>query len=171
MDFPSLKGSIEEVKLKDHSLQRLKLLQGCCTNMTTVEVSLSVMQIRALDGLTGESQQLMKEALSQINSQLQAIPSLKTIIVRITGSNPAFLTLECMRTMGWTVLPIELPTLCYIFVQSRRCHDCFVSAAWSKVSTICSHIQSRPIPAACLWCSRDENRLIYADPLELSDLS
>jgi hypothetical protein len=105
MDFPSLEGSTEGVKLKDHSLQRLKLLQGCCTNLTTVEVSLGVMQIRALDGMTGESQQLMKEALSQINSQLQAIPSLKTIIVRITGSNPAPLTLECMRTMGWTILP------------------------------------------------------------------
>jgi hypothetical protein len=105
MDFPTLEGPLGEVKLKDDSLQRLKLFQRHCTNLTTLETSFSVKHVRDLDRVAGGSPQLVNEALSQINSQLQTIVSLKTIIVRITGPQPAPLTLDCMRSLGWTIMP------------------------------------------------------------------
>lgn len=105
MDFPTLEGPLGEMKLKEDSLQRLKLLQRHCTNLTTLEISLSVKHVRDLNQVAGDSPQLVNEALSQINSQLQTIPSLETIIVRITGPQPAVSTLECMRSLGWTTLP------------------------------------------------------------------
>lgn len=105
IDFPGLESAVEEVKLKDDSVERLKLLQRYCTNLTTVETSFSVKHIRNLDRVAGESQQLMKEALSRIDLELRGIPSLNTVIVRITGPKPASSTLECMETLGWTILP------------------------------------------------------------------
>lgn len=67
-----------------------------------MEMSFSIRNIRELDQVTGESPQLVKEALSQISLQLQAIPSLQTIVVRITGPKPALSTMDCMQSVGWT---------------------------------------------------------------------
>lgn len=105
MDFPALDGPAEELKLKDDSLQRLKLLPRHCTTLTTVEMSFSIKHIRDLGRATGENPHFIKEALSQINSQLQAIPSLKNICIRITGPDPSLPTKDCMRALGWAVMP------------------------------------------------------------------
>jgi len=105
MDFPTLEGPLGEVKLKDDSLRRLKLLKSHCTNLTTLETSFSVKHAKDLVQVAGDSPQSVNEALSQVNLQLQTIPSLKTTIVRITGPQPAPSTLECMRSLGWTTLP------------------------------------------------------------------
>lgn len=105
VDFPGLECSAEGLKIKDDSLKRLKLLQEFCDNLKTLEISFSVKHVRELDQVTGESQQRANEALSQINSQLRAISSLNTIIVRVTGPKPALSAMDCMRTLGWTILP------------------------------------------------------------------
>jgi hypothetical protein len=107
MDFPALTSSTGGVKLKDDSLQRLKLLQNHCTHLTTLEFSFSVKHIKDLSLLTGDSPQVQAEALSLIDSQLQTIPSLKTIIIRITGPEPVSSTVHCMQSLGWTTLLIH----------------------------------------------------------------
>lgn len=104
IDFPALEVEAGEVRLKHDSLQKLKLLQGHCTNLKTVETSFSIKHIRDLDQVTGNNPQLIMDALSKINSQLHSISSLETVIVRITGPSPALSTMECMRTLGWTIL-------------------------------------------------------------------
>lgn len=105
MDFPNLEGTMEELKMRDDSLQRFQSLQESCTNLTTLEISFSARHSRDLNRLAGESLPLIKEALSQINSQLQVVPSLQNIVVRVTAPNPAVSIMDCMRSLGWNVVP------------------------------------------------------------------
>ena len=101
INFPlaeNVEGQPRKVKVRDDSLQTLKLLQEKSPNLTTLE---TFIYGKNSMGLT--ETELIQDGLSQIDAQLKAIPSLR-VIVRISGEPPTFSVIESMQGLGWVVL-------------------------------------------------------------------
>jgi hypothetical protein len=67
------------IRLRDDSLQSLKLLQDRRTSLSTLE---TLVHFKNSSFFT-RTDEFLQEALSQIDAQLKAIPSLKRIIIRV----------------------------------------------------------------------------------------
>lgn len=105
ISFPSVISIDEEpgnVRLRDDSLQSLKLLQDKCTKLSTLE---TVVHYKNSDLFT-RPDQFLREAFTQINTHLKAIQSLQRIIVRIESQTrvPGSAK-DVMQQLGWLVLP------------------------------------------------------------------
>ncbi|KAJ9658702.1 hypothetical protein H2198_003580 [Neophaeococcomyces mojaviensis] len=82
INFPvaeSMDDQPGSVRLKDHSLQSLQLLQDRCTNLSTLETLVHHKNSRFFT----RTDDFLREAFSQIDAQLKAIHSLKRVIVRV----------------------------------------------------------------------------------------
>ena len=105
INFP-ITESIDEqpgkVTLRDDSLQSLKLLKDKCTNLSTLETLVHYKN----SNLFTRTDEFLREALSQIDAQLKAIPSLKKIIVRVEVYDrvPTSSAKDLMQGLGWLVL-------------------------------------------------------------------
>ena len=93
-----------KVKLRDDSLQSLKLLRERCTNLTTVETYLYWKTSTSLIITDPDNSQSILDGLSQIDAQLKAFPSLNRVIVRVFGWTPTPSLIGLMRGLGWLVL-------------------------------------------------------------------
>lgn len=91
-----------KVRLRDDSLQTLKLLQDKCTKLTTLETVVHYKNA----GFFTRPDPFLREAFSHIDAQLKAIHSLSRIIVRVytqTGL-PKSSAIDVMQHLGWEVL-------------------------------------------------------------------
>ena len=107
INFPvteRVEGQPGKVKLRADSLQSLKLLQENCTNLTTLEAHIHHQNSVGLTQTDHDSSQFIREALSEIDAQLNAIPSLNKVIVRVYDRNVIPQAMDSMRGLGWIVL-------------------------------------------------------------------
>lgn len=105
INFPiaeSIDDQPGKVRLRDDSLESLKLLQDKCTNLSTLE---TVVHYKNSSFFT-RTDEFLREAFSQIDAQLKAIPSLKRIIIRIAVNDrvPTSSAMDLMQGFGWLVL-------------------------------------------------------------------
>ncbi|MCJ1486633.1 hypothetical protein MMC06_006811 [Schaereria dolodes] len=108
INFPiaeSVEGQPGKVILREDDLHSLKLLQEKCTNLTTLETLVYSQNSRSLINPKHDDSQFIREALSQIDAQLKAMPSLSKIIVRLYDGTPAPSVMELMQGLGWDILP------------------------------------------------------------------
>ncbi|KAG4279113.1 hypothetical protein FPRO04_13722 [Fusarium proliferatum] len=105
LSFPVLQavqGQPEALGLAEERMRTLKLLQDYCVNLKTLE--LYVHKGNAF-GLAGETpSEFFRKALSQVDAQLKAVPSLEKIIIRCFYDRPIPEALQLMQGLGWTVL-------------------------------------------------------------------
>jgi len=105
ISFPSA-VSIDEkpgkVRLRDDSLQSLRLLQDKCTNLSTLE---TVVHFKN-SGFFTRPDQFLREAFTKIDAQLKAIHSLRRIIVRVDVQSgvPTSSVKDMMQQLGWLIL-------------------------------------------------------------------
>ena len=107
INFPvaeSVDGQPGQVMLREDDLYSLKLLQEQCATLTTLETLLYSRNSRRLTDPSHDDSQFIREALSQIDAQLKAIPSLKKIIVRFYDGTPTPAVVEYMQSLGWVIL-------------------------------------------------------------------
>ena len=107
INFPvaeSIEGQPGNVKVRDDSLQTLKLLRGKSTNLTTLETFIYGRTSMGLTETDQDNSQFTQDGLSQINAQLKAIPSLNRVIVRILGETLTLPVIESMQGLGWVIL-------------------------------------------------------------------
>jgi len=107
INFPvaeSVDGQPGQVMLREDDLYSLKLLQEQCATLTTLETLLYSRNSRRLTDPSHDDSQFIREALSQIDAQLKAIPSLKKIIVRFYDGTPTPVVIELMQSLGWAIL-------------------------------------------------------------------
>ncbi|KAF1845094.1 uncharacterized protein K460DRAFT_365986 [Cucurbitaria berberidis CBS 394.84] len=105
LNFPvveSKNGHLGKLKLRDDGLQSLKLLQDKCTNLSTLE-TLVHNKNAAIFRKTDDS---LREALSLVDAQVKAIPSLKRVIVRFVVHDgvPTTSAKALMEGRGWVVI-------------------------------------------------------------------
>ncbi len=105
INFPDIEGLPGESKLKEGSLLTLKLLRERCTNITTLETHVYSHNSGVFTRTDQDKLQFIREALSQIDVQLRAMPSLDKIIVRVYGGTPTPSVMEFMQGFEWVVLP------------------------------------------------------------------
>ncbi|CCT63594.1 uncharacterized protein FFUJ_05260 [Fusarium fujikuroi IMI 58289] len=103
--FPALQtvqGQPEALGLAEEGMRTLKLPQDYCVNLKTLE--LYVHKGNAF-GLAGETpSESLHKALSQVDAQLKAVPSLEEIIIRYFYDRPIPEALQLMQGLGWIVL-------------------------------------------------------------------
>jgi len=105
INFPDIEGQPGNSKLKEGSLQNLKLLQERCTNITTLETHVYSENSGVLTRTDQDNLQFIREALLQLDVQLRAMPSLDKIIVRVYGGTPTPSVMEFMQGFEWVILP------------------------------------------------------------------
>ncbi|MCJ1419516.1 hypothetical protein MMC32_005871 [Xylographa parallela] len=106
INFPVTEHIVDQpgkVKLRDDSLQTLKLLRERCINLTTLETLIHRRNSKGLVVTEQASSQFIQDGLSQFNSQLKAISSLNKVIVRVHEGTPTPSVLEMMQGLGWIV--------------------------------------------------------------------
>ncbi|OOF96681.1 hypothetical protein ASPCADRAFT_206865 [Aspergillus carbonarius ITEM 5010] len=107
IDFPATEKIDDcsgEIRLRDNSLQRLRLLQKLCAGLKTFE---TLVYGRNSSSLLSEDQiktKLVKEVLLDIDAQLRGIVTLNNIIVRVYSGSIAPPIQEFLQGLGWTVL-------------------------------------------------------------------
>ena len=107
INFPvaeSIEGQRGKFKLRNDSLQTLKLLQEKSTNLTTLETLLYGKNSMDVTETDQNNSQFIQDELAQIDAQLKAIPSLNKVIVKILGETPTLSVIESMQGLGWVVL-------------------------------------------------------------------
>lgn len=105
IDFPVMEGQSGNSKLREDSLESLKFLQEKCTNLATLETHLHNNKFTGWVRANQDNPQIIRDALSQYDVQLKAIPSLDKIIVRVYGGIPTPSVMDVMQGFGWVVLP------------------------------------------------------------------
>jgi hypothetical protein len=103
----SVEGQPGEILLREDDLRSLKILQEKCNKLTTLETLVHSYNSMGLSkaGQDSEDLQFIREALSQIDTQLKAIPSLSKTIVRFYNGSPTPEVAEMIQRLGWVILP------------------------------------------------------------------
>ena len=107
INFPvaeSIKVQPGKVKVRDDSLQTLKILREKATNLTTLETFIYGKTSMGLTETDQDNSQFIQDGLAQIDAQLKTIPSLNRVIVRILGESPTVSVIESMQGLGWVIL-------------------------------------------------------------------
>ncbi len=107
INFPvaeSIEGQPGKVKLREDSLQSLKLLREKSINLTTLETFIHGKNDKGFLETNQDNSQFIQDALSHIDAQLKAIPSLKKVIVRNLDGTLTTPVIELMQGLGWVVL-------------------------------------------------------------------
>lgn len=107
INFPvaeSTEGQPGKIKLRDDSLQTLKLLQEKSTNLTTLETFIYGKNSMGGIEIDQDNLQFIQDGSSEIDAELKAIPSLNRVIIRVSGETPTLSVIESMQGLGWVVL-------------------------------------------------------------------
>ena len=105
INFPvveSIDGQTGNFKLRDDSLQSLKLPQDKCTNLSTLKTLVHDRN----SSVFRKTDDIIREALSPIDAQFKAISSLKRIIVEVVVYDgvPTTSAKNYMRGLGWILV-------------------------------------------------------------------
>ncbi|KAF2678071.1 hypothetical protein K458DRAFT_409242 [Lentithecium fluviatile CBS 122367] len=105
ISFPAaenIEGQPGQVKLREDSLQSLKLLQDQCAKLSTLEMIVHSKN----SSVFRETDDFLQGALLSIDAQFKAIPSLKRIVVRATVHDgvPSASAKDFMRGLGWILI-------------------------------------------------------------------
>lgn len=108
INFPVLEevdGQTGEAKLRDDSLQSLKLLRERCTQLSVLETLVH----NKSDSVFRETGDSLQKALLSIDTQLKTISSLERIVVRIVVRDrvPTTLAKNIMQGLGWVLFDDE----------------------------------------------------------------
>ncbi|TVY67448.1 hypothetical protein LSUE1_G007443 [Lachnellula suecica] len=98
------KGQSGTVMLGEDDLYSLRLLKEYCAGLTTLETLIYSRNSARLINAGDNDSEFIREALSQIDTQLKAISSLKKVIVRYYDGTPTPLVVELMQGLGWVIL-------------------------------------------------------------------
>ncbi|KAF6794209.1 cytochrome P450 1A2 [Colletotrichum sojae] len=107
LSFPALEaaeGRPEVLGLTQDGMRALKLLQDNCANLTTLEFYVHEGNAFSLVGEPSGDLQSSCEALSQVDTQLKVIPSLKRIVIRYYYDRPNSGVMQLMQGFDWIVL-------------------------------------------------------------------
>jgi hypothetical protein len=105
ISFPaveSMDGQPGEFKLRNDSLQSLKLLGEKCTNLSTLETLVH----NKNNSVFRKTDNSLQKALLTIDAQFKTIRSLDRVVVRVVDrdSVPTTSAKDIMRGLGWVVL-------------------------------------------------------------------
>lgn len=101
INFPTIGSQPENLGLGKDGLQSIKLLQGSCTGLKTLEYIVYSKSSSGSGNTDRDNLQLSREAFPQLNRQLHAIPSLREFF----NDAPADVVIESIQSFGWVVLP------------------------------------------------------------------
>ena len=103
----SVEGQPGRILLREDDLCSLKILQEKCIELTTLETLVHSYNSMGLSkaGQHSDDLHFIREALSQIDIQLKAIPSLSKTIVRFYNGSPTPEVAEMVQRLGWVMLP------------------------------------------------------------------
>lgn len=107
INFPVIEGVEDQpgkFKLRDDSLWSFKLLQAKCTNLTILETFIHNQNSSDLTKTDQDDPGFVREALSQIGAQLNAIRSLSKLIVRVYGGTLSPSVMASMQVLNWVVV-------------------------------------------------------------------
>ncbi|PVH67622.1 hypothetical protein DL98DRAFT_639751 [Cadophora sp. DSE1049] len=107
INFPvaeNVKGQSGTVMLGKDDSCSLRLLKENCASLTTLETVIYGRNHTRLINAGDNDSEFIREALSQIDTQLKAISSLKKVIVRYYDGTPTPLVVELMQGLGWVIL-------------------------------------------------------------------
>jgi len=107
INFPVAENAKDQsgiVMLREDDLCSLRLLKENCTSLTTLETLINGRNSTRLINAGDNDSQFIREALSQIDSQLKAISSLKKVIVKYYDGTPTPFVVELMQGLGWVIL-------------------------------------------------------------------
>jgi hypothetical protein len=95
-------GQADGIELRTDGLQSVRLCQGQCTNLATLETVVHYKN----SGFFREPDDFLREALPLIDVRLRAIRSLRKIIVRFVDFNgiPTAAATDFMQELGWTIV-------------------------------------------------------------------
>ncbi|KAF2416554.1 hypothetical protein EJ08DRAFT_99122 [Tothia fuscella] len=105
INFPVVEGvdgQRGKAKIRDDSLESLKLLRERCTGLSTLETLVHNKNC----SLFKEDDDFIRGVLPEIDAQFRTIPSLKKIMVRIEVFDgvPSTSARDLMQELGWVVL-------------------------------------------------------------------
>ena len=106
MGFPAVERISEEpgkARLHEEGLTSLALLRERCTGLTTLQAMVRSEQSSGLSKENQDDLPFIRDALSQIDTHMRAIPSLRNILVRIYGVSLNSRAVELMQGLGWAV--------------------------------------------------------------------
>lgn len=103
----SVEGQPGKILLREDDLRSLKNLQEKCMKLTTLETLVHSYNSMGLSKAGQGSDDLLfiREALSQIDTQLKAIPSLSKTIVNFYNGSPTPEVAEMIQSLEWGILP------------------------------------------------------------------
>ena len=105
LSFPTLEavqGQPEAVRLTQGGTHALELLQDYCVNLEILEFYVHKGNAFGLaGGVLGGS---LYEALSQVDTRLKVLSSLKKIVIRYYHERPSPEVMQLMQGLGWIVL-------------------------------------------------------------------
>ncbi|PSK43018.1 hypothetical protein B9Z65_6972 [Elsinoe australis] len=105
IDFPAFPGRPEGPELRRDSQEGLKLVRDHCVGLTTIEFSLNSLSSRKLTSMVQGEKSIAQEAIAQIRSSLQSMPSLQEVYIRLQGTRPPDFIVQIMRDCDWIVTP------------------------------------------------------------------
>jgi hypothetical protein len=110
INFPAaerVEGQPGKIMLREGDLRSLRLLQEKCINLTTLETLVNSYNSMDLTKASQDSDnsQIIREAFSQIDAQLKAIPSLSKTFIRFYNGLPTPEVAELMQRFRWVILP------------------------------------------------------------------
>lgn len=101
INFPVTENVHGEIKIREDSLRKLKLLQKECTNLTTLE---TLVFSESSKFLIEQNVNSVREIFWEINTQFRCISPLERIIVRIYTGSLSTSVREFLQGLGWAVL-------------------------------------------------------------------
>ncbi|OBS29436.1 hypothetical protein FPOA_03372 [Fusarium poae] len=107
LSFPALeapKGQPETIQLQQNAMSSLELLRDNCSNIKILEFYIHKGNAFGLVEEAPVNSQSLQDALSQVDAQLRAFSSLKTIIIRYFHDTLAPEIMQLMHGLGWIVL-------------------------------------------------------------------
>ncbi|KAI8712870.1 hypothetical protein NCS52_01386400 [Fusarium sp. LHS14.1] len=97
-------GQADGVAIRQDSLQSLSLVREQCLGINTLEMQMCKENSRLLVGAREEDAQLVRDVLLRVDAQLQAISSVKKIVIRLSIKGVPSLVVDAMQNLAWVVL-------------------------------------------------------------------
>ncbi|KAK1975309.1 hypothetical protein LZ30DRAFT_363686 [Colletotrichum cereale] len=107
LSFPALEaveGQPEALGLTQDGMRTLELLQDRCINLATLEFYVRKDNAFGLVGEAPNDPKSCREALSQVDTQLEAFPYLEKIVIRYHHDRPTSKITQLMQGLGWIVM-------------------------------------------------------------------
>jgi hypothetical protein len=98
-------GQASEAKFKEDGLRTLRILREKCTSLNTLELFVHSENARGLSTSSGGRWDFIKDAILQIDAQLNAMASLNNVIIRSYCGSLVPSVAAIIQGLGWVILP------------------------------------------------------------------